>query len=220
MATAYKQLRDDITALIDELAKDESGEACVKTERRLICVRILQLLVSKYPETFDDGTVLDAECANGVPWYDCVSSDSAVKKYISDNNGWPKAPEAVVPQLGDSAGHLVNRLYVASKALQQHSEDASSKAAANKRIKIHMDKLMMQNSELRERVSLLNSKVLNRDRIIKQYENMNVLKALAHLECENNSLRRQLNMDEVPYSVESMQCEPSSIPVVQQVRKP
>lgn len=127
MATAYKQLRDDITALIDELAKDESGESCVKTERRLICVRILQLLVSKYPETFDDGTVLDAECANGVPWYDCVSSDSAVKKYISDNNGWPKAPEAVVPQLGDSAGHLVNRLYVASKALEQHSQEASSK---------------------------------------------------------------------------------------------
>lgn len=220
MATAYKQLRDDITALVDDLVHDESGEACAKAERRGICAQILKMLVEKYPETFDDGTVLSAECANGVPWYDCVSSDSAVKKYISDNNGWPKAPEAVVPQLGDSAGHLVNRLYVASKALEQHSQEASAKAAANKRIKIHMDKLMMQNSELRERVSLLNSKVLNRDRIIKQYENMSVLKALAHLECENNSLRRQLNMDEVPYSVESMQCEPSSIPVVQQVSEP
>lgn len=220
MATAYKQLRDDITALVDDLLHCESGDACVKSERRGICAQILKLLVEKYPETFDDGTVLDSECANGVPWYDCVSSDSAVKRYISDNNGWPKVPEAVVPQLGDSAGHLVNRLYVASKALEQHNQETSSKAEANKRIKLHIDKLMMQNSELRDRVSLLNSKVLNRDRIIKQYENMNVLKALAHLECENNSLRRQLNMDEVPYSVESIQCDPSSIPVVQQVSEP
>lgn len=220
MSTAYKQLRDDITALVDDLLHCESGDDCVKAERRGICAQILKLLVEKYPETFDDGTVLDSECANGVPWYDCVSSDSAVKKYISDNNGWPKVPEAVVPQLGDSAGHLVNRLYVASKALEQHTQESSSKAEANKRIKLHMDKLMMQNSELRDRVSLLNSKVLNRDRIIKQYENMNVLKALAHLECENNSLRRQLNMDEVPYSIESMQCEPLSIPVVQQVSEP
>ena len=220
MATAYKQLRDDITALVDDLLHCESGDACVKAERRGICAQILKLLVEKYPETFDDDTVLDSECANGVPWYDCVSSDSAVKRYISDNNGWPKVPEAVVPQLGDSAGHLVNRLYVASKALEQHTQETSSRAEANKRIKLHMDKLMMQNSELRDRVSLLNSKVLNRDRIIKQYESMNVLRALAHLECENNSLRRQLNMDEVPYSVESIQCEPSSIPVVQQVSEP
>lgn len=49
---------------------------------------------------------------------------------------------------------------------------------------------------------------------------MNVLKALAQLECENNSLRRELNMDEVPYSIESMQSESSSIPVVQEVAKP
>lgn len=220
MATAYQQLRSDISSLVDDLVHDESGQACVIAERRGICAQILKMLVEKYPEAFDDGTVLNQECANGVPWYDCVSSDSAVKKYINDNNGWPKVPEAVVPQQGDSAGHLVNRLYVASKALEQHYQETSAKAAMNKRIKLNMDKLLMQNSELRERVSLLNSKVLNRDRIIKQYESMNVLKALAQLECENNSLRRELNMDEVPYSIESMQCEPSSIPVVQQVSEP